>query len=106
MNRAADMNGALARVQRRMIGHAALILLIGMLAGAGLLVSLLGGVEIWPGSLLPVKLAGPTDAWVRAHLGGMLNAFLIILVALVLPLLGFDTSSARRLSWMFVVTRT
>lgn len=104
MNRAVDMQGALAGVQRRMIGHAALILLIGMLAGVGLLVSLLGGVEIWPGSLLPVKLAGPTDAWVRAHLGGMLNAFLIILVALVLPLLGFDTSSARRLSWMFVGT--
>ena len=104
MKLAIDPHGPLTGIQRRMIGHAAIILLIGMLAGMGLLVTLLGGVEIWPGSLLPIKLAGLTDAWVRAHLGGMLNAFLIILVALVLPLLGFDTPRAKRLSWMFVGT--
>jgi hypothetical protein len=101
---ALDAQGALATVQRRAIGHAALILLIGMLAGVGLLVSLLGGIEVWPGSLLPIKPAGATDAWVRAHLGGMLNAFLIILVALTLPLLGFDMRGARRMTWLFVGT--
>ena len=52
MSAALDLGG----LQRRMIGHAALILLVGMLAGIGLLVSLLGGMEVWPGNILPLHL--------------------------------------------------
>jgi len=91
-------------VQRRMVGHGALILLIGMLAGVGLLVSLLGGLEVWPGTLLPFQLPGATDAWVRTHLGGMLNGILIMVVAAVLPMVGFDASAGQRVSWMLVGT--
>lgn len=91
-------------IQRRMIGHAAVILLIGMLAGVGLLVSLLGGLEVWPGAILPLQIPGPTDAWVRTHLGGMLNAFLIMIAALILPVVGFDLRGGQRLSWMLVGT--
>ncbi|WP_199203047.1 hypothetical protein [Paraburkholderia madseniana] len=91
-------------IQRRMIGHAALILLIGMLAGAGLLVSLVGGLEWWPGKTMPLHLPISTDAWVRTHLGGMLNAFLIMLAALAMPVVGFDVPGGRRLGWMFVGT--
>ena len=90
--------------QRRMIGHAMLILLIGMFAGIGLLVSLIGGVEVLPGSLLPLHLPGNPDAWVRIHLGQMLNAFLIVLIALILPLLGFSAGGGRRISWLIVAT--
>jgi len=91
-------------IQRRMERHAALVLLIGMLAGVGLLMSLLGGLEIWPGTILPLQLPGSTDAWVRTHIGGMLNAFLIMMVALVLPIVDFDEASAHRMSWMLVGT--
>lgn len=94
----------LSLVQRRMVGHGALILLVGMLAGIGLLASLLGGMEIWPGTILPFHLPGTTDAWVRTHLGGMLNAFMIMVAALVLPVVGFDTLGARKISWMLVGT--
>src|SRR6267143_2166656 len=65
-------------IQRRMIGHAALILFIGMLAGFGLLVSLIGGIELIPGTVIPISIFGGTDAWVRAHTGGILNALLIL----------------------------
>jgi hypothetical protein len=91
-------------IQRPMIGHAALILLVGMLAGVGLLTSLLGGMEVWPGTIVPFHLPGTTDGWVRTHLGGMLNAFLIMIAALVLPVVGFDAQSARKISWMLVGT--
>lgn len=87
-----------------MIGHAAIILLIGMLAGVGLLVSLVGGVEVWPGKILALELPGQTAAWVRTHIGGMLNAILIMVAALVLPVLGFDAAGARRIAWMLVGT--
>lgn len=87
-----------------MIGHGMLILLIGLLAGAGLLVSLIGGLEMWPGKLLPVHLPGNSAAWVRFHIGQLLNAFLIILVALVLPVLGFASRAGRRIGWLIVGT--
>lgn len=91
-------------IQRSMIGHGAVVLLIGMLAGVGLLASLLGGLEVWPGTVLPFQVPGSTDAWVRTHLGGLLNAFLIMLVALTLPVLGFHARRARHLGWMLVGT--
>lgn len=91
-------------IQRRMIGHAALIMLVGFLAGVGLLTSLLGGLELVPGSIAPVALFGETAGWVRAHVGGMLNAILVMVVALLLPILRFRDRTARRLSWMLVGT--
>ncbi|TMH77752.1 MAG: isomerase [Betaproteobacteria bacterium] len=91
-------------IQRRMIGHAALILFIGMLAGFGLLVSLIGGIELIPGTVIPISIFGGTDAWVRAHTGGILNALLILGVALALPLLRFQVQAAGRIKWMIVGT--
>jgi hypothetical protein len=87
-----------------MIGHGLLILLVGLFAGVGLLISLIGGVEVWPGKILSMDLPGTTEAWVRIHLGQILNAFLIVLVALVLPVLGLNVRSARRISWMLIGT--
>ena len=91
-------------LQRQMIGHGMLILLIGMLAGIGLLVSLIGGLEMWPGKLLTVNLPGNSAAWVRFHIGQLLNAFMVVLVALVLPVLGVELRLARRLGWLTVGT--
>ncbi|GAC1619736.1 MAG: hypothetical protein NVS9B10_00750 [Nevskia sp.] len=91
-------------LQKKMVGQGALVLLVGMSAGFGLLMSLLGGIELIPGSIIPFSIPGTTDAWVRAHLGGMMNAFLIILVALLIPGLGFAEAGARRLYWMLVGT--
>jgi hypothetical protein len=91
-------------IQRRMIGHAALILFIGMLAGFGLLMSLIGGIELIPGTITPISIVGGTDAWVRAHTGGILNALLILGVALALPPLRFQAQAAGRIKWMVVGT--
>lgn len=85
-----------------MIGHGMLILLIGLLAGIGLLVSLIGGLEAWPGKLFAFDLPGSSSAWVRFHIGQLLNAFLIVLVALVLPVLEFEHGSERRIGWLTV----
>ena len=38
-------------LQKKMIGHGALILLVGILAGVGLLISLVGGIELMPCSI-------------------------------------------------------
>jgi hypothetical protein len=89
-------------LQRRMIGHGMLILLIGLLAGVGLLISLTGGLEVLPGKLVSLVLPGNSDGWVRFHIGQLLNAFLIVLVALSLPVLGVDSRRASLLGWCVI----
>jgi hypothetical protein len=91
-------------LQKRMVGHGALILFIGMCAGIGLLISLLGGVELIPGNIIALTIPGASSVWVRAHIGGMMNAFLIILVAGLIPGLGFAQKTANRLGWMLIGT--
>src|SRR6516225_1348347 len=95
---------AIQRTQRLMIAHGLFILFIGMVAGVGLLISLLGGLEVWPGRIVPIDVPGGSAAWGRLHLGQILNAFLIILTALALPVLDADARFARRLNWMVVGT--
>lgn len=91
-------------VQKKMIGQGAAVLLVGMLAGIGLLISLLGGIELIPGSIIEFKLFGESDAWVRTHIGGMLNGMLIILVAVVMSGVGIVGKAANRMFWMLVGT--
>ena len=91
-------------LQKRMIGQGATVLLVGMIAGFGLLMSLLGGLELIPGSIIAFEIPGQTDAWVRAHVGGILNGMLIIAVAILLGPLGFTEQAAGRMFWMLVGT--
>ena len=91
-------------VQKKMIGQGAAILLVGMIAGVGLLISLLGGIELIPGSIIEFKFFGASDAWVRTHIGGMLNGMLIILVAIVMSGVGIVGQAANRMFWMLVGT--
>lgn len=94
----------LTHLQKKMIGQGSLVLLIGMLAGVGLLISLLGGMELIPGQIVEFSIPGNTGAWVRTHLGGMLNGILIIVAALTLQGLGFSEAAAGRMYWMLVGT--
>lgn len=91
-------------LQKRLIGHGALMLLVAMLAGLGLLVSVIGGLELWPGHLVEIGLPGSTAGWVRTHVGGILNAMLVIVVALLLPGLGFAAAPAGRIGLFMVGT--
>nr|AEO27340.1 hypothetical protein [Pseudomonas sp. 19-rlim] len=90
--------------QRNMVGHGAIILLIGMLMGFGLLISLLGGLEFIPGSIVEFAIPGDPGAWARAHVGGMLNGILIILVAILIAMLNLSARLAYHLKWMLVGT--
>jgi hypothetical protein len=91
-------------LQRRMIGHAALILIVGMLAGLGLLVSLIGGIELIPGQVIDLSIPGDAGAWARTHVGGILNALLVFVVALLISGLGFSEAHGRRIALFMVGT--
>lgn len=90
--------------QRAMLGHGALIILVAFAAGIGLLVSLLGGIELIPGHIIAVPIFGTTDGWRIAHLGGLTNGMLIWLVGLSLPVLQGSAKFTRALAWMLIGT--
>ncbi len=91
-------------LQKRMVGQGAAVMLVGMSAGIGLLMSLLGGIELIPGHIIALDIPGNAGGWVRAHIGGMLNGMLIFLVALLIGPIGCSEAQCRRLSWMLIGT--
>jgi hypothetical protein len=90
------------RLQRLMIGHGLLVLVVSMFAGFMLMFSLLGGFEFWPGKILPIPTYGTSEGWVRAHSGGAMNGILVIVVALALPKLALSESMQKLTAWGFI----
>ncbi len=90
--------------QRRMIGHGALVILIALAAGFGLVMSLIGGFEVFPGTIIEFEFPGDTGAWARAHTGGILNGLLVIAGALTIHAMTLADKTASRLTWMLIGT--
>lgn len=90
------------RMQRLMVGHGLLVVLVSMLAGFMLMFSLIGGIEVWPGTILPLSIYGTTEGWVRAHSGGAMNGLLAIVVGLALPVLRLSPRMERITAFGFI----
>ncbi len=90
------------RLERIMIANGLLVVLVAMLAGFMLMFTLLGGVEVWPGKIIPLPLYGTSEGWVRAHTGGALNGVLVIVIALVLPKLRLSHFMQRFTAYGFI----
>lgn len=90
--------------QRRMIAHGAIVILIALASGFGLVMSLIGGFEIFPGTILSFDIPGDASAWARAHVGGILNGLFVIAVALATHAMALPGNVASRLYWMLVGT--
>lgn len=88
--------------QRRMIGHGAILMAIGLAAGFGLLMSLIGGFEIFPGTMIEFELPSDSSAWARTHAGGVLQGIMVFAVALVLWGMRLPSDAEARISWMVV----
>ncbi|MDX1496291.1 MAG: hypothetical protein R3352_01930 [Salinisphaeraceae bacterium] len=70
--------------QGTMIKHGALVFSGGLLAGLMLTFSLLGHIEVWPiPGQLNIELPGTSRAWLRSHLGLILNGIGIWVFMLV-----------------------
>ncbi len=90
------------RIQRTMIGHGLLVVLVAMLAGLMLMFTLLGGMEIWPGTIVSIPAYGTSEGWVRAHTGGVTNGLLVLAVAWALPKLELSAMKQRVVAYGFV----
>ena len=89
---------------RKMVGHGAIVLFIGLAAGFGLVMSLIGGFEVFPGSIVNFDIPGDSRAWARAHLGGITNGMLVILFGLFVHAAQLPARPAGQLYWMLVGT--
>ena len=90
------------RLQRIMLANGLLVVLAAMFAGFMLIFSLLGGIEIWPGSMLHFTVYGTSEGWVRAHSGGTMNGLLVIVIGLALPKLNLGPTMQRVTAFGFV----
>lgn len=71
--------------QKRLTGHALILLIIGLLAGFMLAFSLIGGLEVLPTLFVGIPTFGTTEGWVRAHSGGIMNGLMLIAFAFIMP---------------------
>jgi len=90
--------------QRRMIAHGAIVTLIALAAGFGLVISLIGGFEVFPGTIIAFDFPGDPSKWARTHAGGILNGILVMTGALVIHAMDLPEKTASRLAWMLVGT--
>jgi hypothetical protein len=90
------------RLQQVMIGNGLLVILVSMFAGFMLMFGLLGGLEVWPGTIVAIPTYGTTDGWVRAHTGGVTNGLLVLGVALALPKLNLTPLKQRIVAYGFI----
>ncbi len=94
----------LSSLQRVMIGHSMLIMFVTLVAGLGLWMSLLGGFELIPGTIIHFQLPGTPEGWARAHRGTPLNSLMVLGVALFLSKLGLSETVQKRIGWIIICT--
>ncbi|MEM6705826.1 MAG: hypothetical protein AAF690_24135 [Acidobacteriota bacterium] len=95
---------SLLALERRMIGHGAAVVVVGLVAGFGLLFALLEQIAIWPIPALDVQLPGSVRGWQSAHVGGLLNGVMVVAFALTLRRLQLAERTARWVALGFIYT--
>lgn len=88
----------------RVIGHAMAVLLLGLVAGLGLVFSLLDAVTLWPLPVWDVSIPGSTRGWQSAHVGGILNGVMIAVGALLMDYLTLSGGQRRWVGWGLIIT--
>jgi len=94
----------LSKVQGSMIGHGALIMFISLVAGIMLTFDMLEGFKIWPFLDIAVDIPGSVRGWKAAHVGGLLNAVMILVVALCVSKVTLSVKSLNFIHWSFILT--
>ncbi|MEE2890830.1 MAG: hypothetical protein VX766_01680 [Pseudomonadota bacterium] len=86
------------------IAHGLAVLGVGLVAGVGLVFSLLDAVALWPMPAWEVSIPGSTRGWQAAHVGGITNGMLLVLLALTFQPLALERARARWLTWALIIT--
>jgi hypothetical protein len=83
--------------QKKAIKNGTLGILVGMLAGVGLMFSFLGELSFWPLFSIPIEMTSDTGMWRGAHVGPILNGLMCILLAMSLSFLDAQEKQAEKI---------
>ena len=92
----------MSQLQRVMLANGLLVMLVSMFAGFMLMFNLVGGFEIWPGTILWFPVYGTTEGWVRAHSDGVTNVVLAMAIAFALPHINVSGFQEKFLAYGFI----
>jgi len=87
-----------------LVANGALVFMVGLIAGFPFTFVILGKIVLWPlPGALEVHVPGEVRAWRMAHLEGVLNGLLVIVVAAVWDRLALDGWKRDVLAWSLVL---
>jgi len=87
-----------------MIGHGALVVLMGLIMGFGFIFSLIGEINLWPvPGHWPFEMPGNERAWRAAHIGNILNGVMAMAGGACLPYARLKEGSEKLVFWSFVI---
>lgn len=89
---------------KRMVGHGAIVMIIALVAGFGLVFSLIGGAEVFPGVILQFDVPSDPAGWARTHAGGLMNGMMVLLFVPLLAAMQLPDRMEFQLYWMLVGT--
>jgi len=99
-----DKNLIIKNIQRRLIGHGALLIFIGGILGFGFLFFLIGKIALWPIPWeIDYQMPGTYDAWRMAHMEAIVNGLLLWLAASLMPVFPFSTKVLKRFALGFLI---
>ena len=86
------------------IANGMVVLFIGLIAGVMLVFSMLGGVGLWPLTIVEVDVPGTARGWTAAHVGGILNGVMIAVLAVLMSRLEMTGKAAFWVGWGLIIT--
>lgn len=96
---------AAARGRLRLLMHGSTIAIIGLLSGFGLVFSILGVVSVWPITIpTAAPILGSEHGWRIAHVAGVMNGLMMMVVGLVLPHIRAGLRAQAWIVWSMVYT--
>mgnify|MGYP000095719680 CR=1 FL=1 len=92
------------RQKQLLIGNGALIMLFGCLIGLAFVFFLIGKIALWPipGEII-YQLPGTYDAWRMAHMEGLVNGIMLMVVAASIHLIPFSEKMLSKISLGLIV---
>lgn len=85
-----------------LVGHGALVIGAGMLAGFALGFELVGSLSPAPGAEATLDFPGTEHGWRAAHVGCVTNGLLLLGVAAALPRLVLTAARTRFVTWALI----
>jgi hypothetical protein len=99
-----SMENEIQKSQRLLLGHGALVLLIGFIIGFGFLFFLIGEIRLWPiPGVIAYQFPGSYDSWRMAHMEGIANGLMLWILAAALPALHTFVKKIYRLAVGMVI---